>query len=148
MNTNQPTNPPNPKVVLKRFRKQASILDESSDSVLSGDEWLKVKSILRRTVEDQSSKDVKKLHRGLHHILAQNSILRREIRGLRDALLVKKRQQKKSYTLQLNNPEEYHGGAIWWSSRKVRQAQDDEVVRQQQAQQLQLQKTERSRVRE
>jgi hypothetical protein len=62
--------------------------------------------------------------------------------------LTKKRRQKKSYTLQLNNPEEYHGGAVFWSPRKVRQARDDEAVRQQQQQELQLQKAERSHLKE
>jgi hypothetical protein len=91
MNTNQPTNPPNPKVILKRFRKEASSSDESSTSVLSGDDWHKIEALTRRIAKDQSSKEVKKLHRSLHHISAQNSILRGEIRGLREALLVRKR---------------------------------------------------------
>jgi hypothetical protein len=78
-------------------------------------------------------------------------ILRGEIRGLRDALSVKKRHKKKSYTLQLNSPEEYHGGAVFWSPKKVRQAMDDEIERRQQQQQqrqLQLQKAERKQLRE
>ncbi|KAI1507609.1 Dimer-Tnp-hAT dimerization containing protein [Pyrenophora tritici-repentis] len=128
-----------------------AISDEEMDAkygVHNGDDWLKIESIVRRTVKDQSSKDVKKLRRSLHHISAQNSILRGEIRGLKEALLVKKRHQKKSYTLQLNNPEEYHGGAVFWSPRKVRQARDDEAVRRQQQQELQLQKAERSHLKE
>ena len=107
-----------------------------------------MESILRRTVKNQSSKDVKKVLRSLQHISAQNSILHAENRGLRESLAVKKRQHKKSYTLQLNNSEEYHGGAVFWSPKKVRQARDDEIVRQQQAQQLQLQKAQRTQQKE
>ena len=140
--------PPNADVILKKFRKEASSSDESSASCLSGDDWLKLESIVRRTVKDQSSKDVKKLRRSLHHISAQNSILRGEIRGLRDALVVKKRQQKKSFTLRLNNPEEYHGGAVFWSPKRVRQANEDEASRRRQVQQLQLQKDERDKLKE
>src|ERR1700712_138286 len=121
--------PPNPEVVLKRFRKEASDSDESSSSIFEGDKWIKMESVLRRTVKDQSSKDVKKVLRSLHHISAQNIILHAENRGLRESLAVKKRQHKKSYTLQLNNPGEYHGGAVFWSPKKVRQARDDEIVR-------------------
>jgi hypothetical protein len=52
--------PANPEVVLKKFAKEASDSD-SSQSVLPGEDWLKLKSIVRREVRDQSSKDVKKL---------------------------------------------------------------------------------------
>jgi hypothetical protein len=98
-------------------------------------------------VKDQSNKAVKKLRRSLHHISAQNSILRGEIQGLREALKVKKRHQRKSYTLQLSNPKEYHGGTVFWSPRKVRQAQDDERARRHQEQLEQLQKAERAELR-
>src|ERR1700712_2644674 len=53
--------PPNPEVVLKRFCKGTSDSDESSSSIFEGDNWIKMESILRRTVKDQSSKDVKKV---------------------------------------------------------------------------------------
>ncbi|KAF1830110.1 hypothetical protein BDW02DRAFT_559738 [Decorospora gaudefroyi] len=96
--------PANPEVILKRFGKEASSLDESSASCLSGEDWLKLESIVRRTVKDQSDKDVKKLRRSLHYISAQNSILRGEIRGLRDALLKAERshlkEQARLYKLQ------------------------------------------------
>jgi hypothetical protein len=95
-------------------------------------------------VKAQSDKDVKKLCQSLHHISAQNSILHGEIRGLRDSLLVEKRRQKKSFTLQLSKPQEYHGGAVFWSPKKCRQAWDNKAIQQQEAQQVQLQKAERS----
>jgi hypothetical protein len=105
--------PPNPEVILRRFRKEASDSDESSTSVLSEEGWLKLKSIVRRTVKDQSDKDVKKLQRSLHHIAAQNSILRKEVRDLGDSLAIKKRRDNKSYILQLESNQGYHGGAVF-----------------------------------
>ncbi|KAF1936686.1 hypothetical protein EJ02DRAFT_479435 [Clathrospora elynae] len=96
--------PANPDVVLKKFAKEASDSD-SSQSVLSGEDWLKLKSIVRREVKDQSSKDVKKLQRSLHHIAAQNSILHEEVRGLRQSLAIKERRPKQSFTLQLDEDE-------------------------------------------
>ncbi|EOA91203.1 uncharacterized protein SETTUDRAFT_75465, partial [Exserohilum turcica Et28A] len=140
-------NPLNAEVILQKFQQEASSSDESSSSVLSGDNWLKIESIIRREVKDFNNKEVKKLRRSLHHLSAQNSILKGENQGLREALKVKKRHQKKSYTLQLNRPEEYHGGAVFWSPKKVRQAKEDEMERQQEQQQLQLQKAERSELR-
>ncbi|KNG52864.1 hypothetical protein TW65_09329 [Stemphylium lycopersici] len=139
--------PANLDAALKKFAKEASDSD-SSQSVLSGEDWLKLKSIVRREVKDQSSKDVKKLERSLHHIAAQNSILREEVRGLRDSLAIKKRRDNKPYTLQLESNQGYHGGAVFWSPKRVQQARDDEVSRQQQAVQQQLQKAEITEMKE
>jgi hypothetical protein len=140
--------PPNADVILQKYNKEAYNSDESSSSCLSRDDWIKLESIIRRTVKDQHDKDVKKLRRSLHHISAQASILSGEVRGLRAALNVRKRQEKKSYTLQLNKPHEYYGGAVFWSPRKVRQARDDEAARQLQQQQEILQKAERTHLKE
>jgi hypothetical protein len=115
--------PPNPDAVLKRFAKEASDSD-SSQSVLSGEDWLKLKSIVRREVKDQSSKDVKKLQRSLHHIATQNQLLHGEIRGLKRSLAIKERRTKQSFTLQLDEDEVYHGGAKLWSPRSVQRARD------------------------
>jgi hypothetical protein len=57
---------------------------------------------------------------------------------------LKQRLQKKSFTLQLSKPQEYHGGAVFWSPKKCCQAWDDKTIQQQEAQQVQLQKAERS----
>ncbi|KAI1517300.1 DDE-1 domain containing protein [Pyrenophora tritici-repentis] len=140
--------PPNAEVILRRFRKEASSSDESSTSVLSAEDWLKIKTLISRQVRDKDAKDTKKIYRSLHHISAQLSILSSENRDLKEALLVKKRHRKKSYTLNVNNNHEYYGGALLWSPRKVHRARDDEAVRQQQKQQEQLQKAERSQMKE
>jgi hypothetical protein len=120
----------NPHVVLKRFAKEASDSD-SSQSVLSGDDWLKLKSIVRREVKDQGNKDVKKLQRSLCHISAQNSILHEEIRGLRQSLAIKERRPKQSFALQLDEDEVYHGGAKIWSPRSVQRSRDRREAQQQ-----------------
>jgi hypothetical protein len=135
--------PPNPEVVLKKFAKEASDSD-SSQSVLSGEDWLKLKSIVRREVKDQGSKDVKKLQRSLCHIAAQNSILHEEIRGLRQSLAIKERRPKQSFTLQLDEDEVYHGGAKLWSPRSVQRARDRRASQQQQQELEKLQKAEKA----
>ena len=140
--------PRNRDAILKRFDQEASSSDESSTSVLSGKDWLKIESLIRQSTRDESSKESKKLRRSLHHISVQNELLHHEIQGLKEALLVKKKHKKKSHTLQLNHQEEYHGGGHFWSPRKVQQARDDNVIREQEKQQQQLQKAERSHLKE
>jgi hypothetical protein len=138
--------PANPDVVLEKFAKQASDSD-SSNSVLSGSDWLKLKSIVRREVKDQGSKDVKKLQRSLCHISAQNSILREEVRGLRQSLAIKERRPKQSFTLQLDEDEVYHGGAKLWSPRSVQRARDRRASQQQQAELEKLQKAKQAEIK-
>lgn len=115
--------PANPDVVPKKFAKEASDSD-SGNSVLSGENWPKLKSVIHCTVKNQSDKDVKELQRSLHHIAAQNTLLRGEVRGIRQSLAIKKRRNKKPFTLQLNEDEGYHGEAKIWSSRSVQRARD------------------------
>lgn len=91
---------------------------------------------------------MKKLQRSLHHIAAQNTLLRGEIRGLRKALAIKKARNKRSYPLQLDSTQGYHGGGVFWSSERVQQARDDEAARQQQAEQQQLQKAQIAEMKE
>ncbi|KAF7577485.1 hypothetical protein PtrM4_017250 [Pyrenophora tritici-repentis] len=135
--------PANPDAVLKKFAKEASDSD-SSQSVLSGEDWLKLKSIVRREVKDQGSKDVKKLQQSLHHIAAQNTLLCGEVRGLRRSLAIKERRPKQSFTLQLDEDEVYHGGAKVWSPRSVQRARDRRASQQQQQELEKLQKAEQA----
>lgn len=138
--------PPNPDAILKKFAKEASDSD-SSQSVLSSDDWLKLKTIVRREVKDQSSKDVKKLQRSLHHIAAQNQLLHGEIRGLKRSLAIKERRPKQSFALQLDEDEVYHGGAKIWSPRSVQRARDRRASQQQQAELEKLQKAKQAEIK-
>jgi hypothetical protein len=100
------------------------------------------------SAQNQNTKEVKKIRRSLHHISAQNSILRAENRGLREALFIKKKREKKSYTLQLNNSNEYHGGAVFYSPKKIRQAHLDEIEKRRQKDEIKLQKAERKQLQQ
>jgi hypothetical protein len=139
--------PPNPDVVLSKFAKEGLDSEASSTSVLSGEDWLKLKSIVRREVRDQSSKGVRKLQRSLHHLAAQNTLLHGELKGLRESLAIKKRRETKSYTLQLEDHPEYHGGAVWWSPTSVKRARDHKIQQQQQAELEKLQKAEQAEIK-
>jgi hypothetical protein len=85
MNTNQPTNPLQPNVILQRFAQgtpEASDSNTSSSSVYSGKDWLKIETLLRKVAKDETSKELRKISRSLHHISIQNTLLHHEIAGL------------------------------------------------------------------
>ena len=118
--------PLNPSKILDRFiddASEASGSQESSTSCYSGEDWLKIQSLIRSTVKDERSKESRKLNRSLHHISIQNELLRHEMKGMKDALLIKKRHKKKARVLPLQQREEYHGGAVFWSPSKRREAE-------------------------
>ncbi|KAF7573743.1 hypothetical protein PtrM4_086480 [Pyrenophora tritici-repentis] len=141
--------PPNAEVILRRFRKEASSSDESSTSVLSAEDWLKIKTLISRQVRDKDAKDTKKIYRSLHYISAQLSILSSENRDLKEALLVKKRHRKKSYTLNVNNNHEYYSGALLWSPRKkAERSQMKEQARLYRLHQAQEKRVEKERLKE
>ncbi|KAF7574024.1 hypothetical protein PtrM4_056470 [Pyrenophora tritici-repentis] len=131
--------PPDPTPILKRFNRntpEVSSSDESSASVLSGSDWRKIKALVNQTAADRTSKEVKKLHRSLHHISTQNELLRHEIKGLKEALNLQ------------TNQDGYHGGAVFWSPRKLRQARERRVVEEREKDELQLQKARRLELKE
>ncbi len=138
-------------VIMKRFvdyTPEATSSRESSTSILSGDDWRKLDRLVRSTVTEQGAVESRKLRSSLHHIAIQNELLRAEIEGLRDALVVKKRHNKKSKVLNLQQRGEYHGGAVFWSPRKIREAQYRERVQQQLKQDEELQKVEMKELKE
>ena len=142
--------PLQPNVILNRFAKgtpESSDTDNSSGSVYSGKDWLKIETLLRGVAKDQGSKDLKKIRRSLHHISIQNSVLHHEIEGLKDILKTQKNYKKKSKPLDLQQRKEYHGGAVFYSPRKVREARARERVRQQEKEANKLKKAEISELR-
>jgi hypothetical protein len=79
--------PLQPNVILQQFTKdtpESSITESSSSSVYSGDEWLKIKTLMKDIVKDPDSKKAKKVNRLLYYLTIQNTLLKQENRGLRD----------------------------------------------------------------
>ena len=142
--------PLQPNVILQRFAQgtpEASDSNTSSSSVYSGKDWLKIETLLRKAVRDETSKELKKLSRSLHHITVQNSLLHHENLGLKEALKTQKKHKKKSKALNLQSDREYHGGAMFWSPRKVQEARSREQVRQEEEQAENLKKAEIAELR-
>jgi hypothetical protein len=70
--------PLQPNVILQRFAKdtpEASDSSTSSSSVYSGKDWLKIETLLRKVVRDETSKELRKITRSLYYILIQNQLL-------------------------------------------------------------------------
>jgi len=141
--------PFNPEVILKRFTTEQDSRERStsSTSAFSGEDWRRIERLVRSTVEDQSSKEARKLRSSLHHISVQNELLHNEVRGLRKALSIKKKHKKKGKPLDLQQRQEYHGGAVFWSPRKVREARARQSVKVQEEKEQQLQKDETAELR-
>jgi hypothetical protein len=108
--------PLQPNVILQRFAQgtpEASDSNTSSSSVYSGKDWLKIETLLRKAVRDETSKELKKLSRSLHHITVQNSLLHHKNLGLKEALKTQKKHKKKSKALNLQSDREYHSRAMF-----------------------------------
>jgi hypothetical protein len=121
--------PLQPNVILQRFEKrspESSNGSISSNSVYSGKDWLEIETLLRKVAKDESSKELKKISRSLHHISIQNSLLHHEVAGLKEVLKTQKKHKKKSKTLDLQQKKWAQGGAVFWSPRKVEEARQRE----------------------
>lgn len=133
--------------VLRSFEvTEASMSQESSTSCYSGEDWLKVQSLIRSAVKDERSKESRKLGRSLHHLSVQNELLHHEMKGLKEALTTKKKHKKKhkkkQQVLPLQQREEYHGGAVFWSPSKMREAEFRQRVMEREEKEEQLKKAE------
>ncbi|KAF2726409.1 hypothetical protein EJ04DRAFT_453464, partial [Polyplosphaeria fusca] len=135
--------PLNPSVILDRFTNNTSEAlgsRESSASVLSGEDWRKIERLVHSTSKDKTDKDTRLLSHSLHHISVQNQLLHDEVRGLREALEVKKKHKKQGKALELQQRKEYHSSAVFWSPRKVREARYRNAVTKREKKEQQLQK--------
>jgi hypothetical protein len=143
--------PLQPSVILQRFDKpspESSDSNSSSNSVYSGKDWLKIETLLRKVASDQSSKELKKISRSLHHISIQNSLLHQEVAGLKQVIMTQTKQKKKSKTLDLQQKKWAQGGAVFWSPRKIEEARQREKTKQQEEEAERLRKVEKAELRE
>lgn len=143
--------PFNPNVILDKYREPQeteSNNSKSSPSCYSGDDWPKIHTLIRKTVKDEGAKEAQKLSASLHHITVQNELLHHEIRGLKEALMTKKKHTKKATALPLQQRQEYRGGAVLWSPRKIREARHRQRVFEREEQEEKLKKAELKELRE
>jgi hypothetical protein len=132
--------PLQPNTILQRFAKdtpEASDSSTSSSSVYSGKDWLKIETLLRKVAQDESSKELRKISRSLHHISIQNSLLHHEIAGLREVVKA----------LEFKPHRDYHGGAKFYSPSRVEKARSDKRTKQQNQRAEELRKAEIAKLR-
>jgi hypothetical protein len=142
--------PLQPNVILQRFAKdtpEASDGSTSSSSVYSGKDWLQIETLLRKVVRDETSKELRKISRSLHHISVQNQLLHHENKGLKEVLKTQKKHKNKSKALQFQPRNEYHGGAEFYSPSRVEKARSDERTKQQNQRAEELRKAEMAKLR-
>ncbi|KAF2844005.1 hypothetical protein T440DRAFT_473740, partial [Plenodomus tracheiphilus IPT5] len=147
MNTNQPTKPFNPEVILQSFNNRASPSGDSDSLALSASNWRKTEGLLREVVKDRGNPQAQKLSQAFHSISVQKTRLQHEVEGLREALINKRLRRKQGKALPLQEPEDYHRGAIFYSPRKVKEARERQQQQELEEEQQQLQKAERIRQR-
>ena len=142
--------PLQPHLILQRFAKDSpdsSDTDGSSGSVYSGEDWLKIRTLLRKVAKDEGSRDLKKIKRSVHHISIQNSLLHHKVEGLEGVLKTQKKHKKKSKPLDLQHHKDYHGGAEFYSPNRVEKARARERFKQQEQKAEELKKVERAQTR-
>jgi hypothetical protein len=133
--------PTNAEVILERFTystPEPQDSRESSTSVLSEKDWLKLQTLVQSQVNNPGSREAHKIQRSLHHLTIKVDLLNTEVQGLRKAVLSSKKHKKKSKTLDLQQRKEYHGGSVFWSPSKVREAQFRERIKEQEEKEQQL----------
>jgi hypothetical protein len=98
-------------------------------------------------VKDETSKELRKISRSLHHISVQNQLLHHENQGLKEVLKNQKKHKNKSKALQFQPREDYHGGAEFYSPHRVEKARQFERTKQQEAEAEELRKAEMAELR-
>jgi hypothetical protein len=143
MNTDQPTNPPNAEVILKRFNNTTSEQDGDPENQEEDNwsSWRQLRRLFEAAVKDTTTVEAQKLSSSLHSMQVQIELLHHENKGLRTALSIKKKHKNKSITIAPREDEEYYGGFMSWSPRKVRVAEARERLRKQQEEEEKIRKT-------
>ena len=86
---------------------------------------------MRKVAKDESSKELKKISRSLHHMSIQNQLLHHKVDSLTEVLKTQKKHKNKSKALQFQPRKDYYGGAEFYSPSRVEKARTDERTKQQ-----------------
>jgi hypothetical protein len=141
--------PLNPEVILKRFDRQPTpgSSSDSDSSTLSASNWRKIESLVRDVAKDRRNPKAQKLSQAYHQISVQNSLVKHEVQGLRQALTSERLRRKRGKALPLEQGQDYHGGTQFFSPKSVQKARDRLQQQEREEELQQLQKAERARIR-
>ena len=98
-------------------------------------------------MDQYDDRETRKLRSAVHHISIQNQLLKEENKGLRDALVTKKRRSKRGRPLPLDGSDSDHAGAMFWSPHSVQRARDRQHQIDQEKEQKQRQKADQIETR-
>jgi hypothetical protein len=121
MNTNQPTNPLEPDVILNRFKKSSpppprTPPDQSGPQPASSlPNWRRFRSSFDRAVRYGDKGAASEARQQMHQMHVALELKDQELEGLKTALESKKKRQKKKKVLPLSPRDpNVQGGAIFW----------------------------------
>jgi hypothetical protein len=106
--------PLNPQRILDRFDRSTPsnrYTPDSDSSGLSASNWRKINRRLRSLEDQFDTTVVQQLSYTIYHISIQKQLLEEENKGLREALITKKRRSKRGRPLPLDQSDSNHGGA-------------------------------------
>jgi hypothetical protein len=96
---------------------------------------------LDSVVADKTLEEARALRHKVHHLAIENELLHDDVEGLKESLLIKKRQDKKSKALLLVKPRlVYWGGSRWWSPRSFKESRHRERIMKETAHEKELEK--------
>ncbi|KAI1665809.1 hypothetical protein Ptr902_10254 [Pyrenophora tritici-repentis] len=136
-----------PEPVMKAFKKQRPTTPPEQTSA-SVDNWHGLERLFRAAVTNRDTAASKKLSHTLHHFQVRNELVEYENKGLREALVDKKKHKKKGKVLPLQTNEEYWGGAAFYSPRKFNDARRRQRQMEQEEEEKRLQKATNKQLKE
>jgi hypothetical protein len=141
--------PMNAEVILKRYKTATS--SDGNDLGISAkgnrSSWRELHHLLDDAVEGGSGNSAEAVGVALHSLQVLNELLHHENKGLRTSLSTKKKRNNKSNTMDLQQRKEFQSSAVFWSPRKVREACVREDMKQQEAEEGNLQKSQRKELK-
>ena len=136
--------PPNASKVLNRFISSPSLQDTVPKlaDVGDGGSLTQLRKLYHLAVKDMSKVPSLRLWEALHSLQVQNELLHHRNKGMKEALIVKRKHAKKSRPLPLEPVQEGDSGAQWWSPRSLARARAQDAIQRREDEQEKLRKSD------
>jgi hypothetical protein len=136
--------PPDASKVLNRFispRFLQDMIPKLAD-VGDGGSLTQLRKLYHLTVEDMSKVPPLHLWEALHSLQVQNELLHHRNKGMKEALIVKRKHAKKSCPLPLKLVQEGDSGAQWWSPGSLARVRAWDVIQRREDKQEKLRRSD------
>ena len=122
-------------VVVSKVRKPQPPLEtrpisnhSSGSSALSATEWRKIKQLVKsavtESVNEAENKKVNRLNKTLQHLTTENTMLKAQMNGLKQAVYHEKKRRKRGKKLVEEFRAEEGGGGLFFSPQKIQAMRD------------------------